>query len=75
MDLIGVYVAPIALLIIAVGFVTKACAFCCGAYVRLWHESEVRHPVAHVGYWGKSGQHLLVLSFTGFDPPRTFGWH
>jgi hypothetical protein len=28
-------------------------------------KSEV---VAHVGYWGKTGQHLLVLSFTGFEP-------
>jgi len=22
--------------------------------------------LAHVGYWGKTGKHLLVLSFTGF---------
>ena len=27
--------------------------------------------VAHVGHWGKTGQHLLVLSFTGFDPQQT----
>ena len=39
--------------------------------VSFWHESEVRHSVAHVGYWGETGQHLLVLSFTGFDPNRT----
>jgi hypothetical protein len=32
---------------------------------RYWHESEVRHLVAHVGYRGKTGQHLLVLSLTG----------
>jgi hypothetical protein len=30
-------------------------------------------PVAHVGYWGKTGQHLLVLSFTGFDPQLDMG--
>jgi hypothetical protein len=23
--------------------------------------------LAYVGYWGKTGKHLLVLSFTGFD--------
>jgi hypothetical protein len=28
-------------------------------------------PVVHVGYWGKTRQHLLVLSFTGFDPFRS----
>jgi len=22
--------------------------------------------LAHIGYWGKTGKHLLVLSFTGF---------
>ena len=38
--------------------------------VSFWHESEVRHSVAHVGYWGETG-HLLVLSFTGFDPLQT----
>jgi len=27
--------------------------------------------LAHVGYWGKTGKHLLVLSFTGFDPIRS----
>jgi hypothetical protein len=30
--------------------------------------SEVRHPRAYVGYRGKTGKHLLVLSFTGFGP-------
>jgi hypothetical protein len=25
----------------------------------------------YVGYWGKTGKHLLVLSFTGFDPYAT----
>jgi len=28
-------------------------------------------PVAHVGYWEQTGQRLLVLSFTGFDPQQT----
>jgi hypothetical protein len=23
--------------------------------------------LAYVGYWGKTGKHLFVLSFTGFD--------
>ena len=26
--------------------------------VSLWHESEVRRSVAHVGYRGKTGKHL-----------------
>ena len=36
-----------------------------------WHESEVRQPIAYVGYRGKTGKHLLVVSFTRFDPKRT----
>jgi hypothetical protein len=26
--------------------------------------------LVHVGYRGKTGNHLLVVSFTGFDPGR-----
>jgi hypothetical protein len=29
--------------------------------------------LAYVGYWGKTGKHLLVLSFTGFDPIADIG--
>jgi hypothetical protein len=36
--------------------------------VAFWHESEVRQPIAYVGYRGKTGKHLLAVSFTGFDP-------
>jgi len=25
----------------------------------------------NVGYWGKTGKHLLALSLTGFDPQET----
>ena len=25
-------------------------------------------PPRNVGCWGKTGKHLLVLSFTGFEP-------
>jgi hypothetical protein len=30
-------------------------------------------PVASVDvrFWGQSGQHLLILSFSAFDPKRT----
>jgi hypothetical protein len=37
-----------------------------------WHEPEVAALLAYVSYWGKTGKHLLVLSFTGFDPTRTW---
>jgi len=35
--------------------------------VRNWHESEVSALPADVGYWGKTGKHLVILSITGFD--------
>jgi hypothetical protein len=47
---------------------TKSLNRCSDPDDRSWHESEVRHAVAHVGYRGKTVKHLLVLSFTGFDP-------
>ena len=28
-------------------------------------------PTTHVRYRGHTGKHMLVLSFTGFDPTRT----
>jgi hypothetical protein len=30
-------------------------------------------PTTHVRYRGHTGKHMLVLSFTGFDPTRTSG--
>jgi hypothetical protein len=44
-----------------------------GGNVGHWYESEVRQPMAYVGYRGKTGKRLLVLSFTGFDPNWSFG--
>jgi hypothetical protein len=44
---------------------------CCNANVRFWHYSEVPARLAYVGYWGKTGKHLLAMSFTGFDPRAT----
>jgi hypothetical protein len=38
---------------------------------RFWHYSEVPARLAYVGYRGKTGQHLLAVSFTGFDPQET----
>jgi hypothetical protein len=38
---------------------------------RDWHESEVPALFAHVGYRGKTGQHLLTVRFSGFDPEPT----
>ena len=35
-------------------------------------------PTMHVRYRGHTGKHMLVLSFTGFDPLQTsttFRWH
>src|SRR5262245_47798551 len=40
--------------------------------VRNWHESEVSALPADVGYWGKTGKHLVILSITGFDPYLPF---
>jgi hypothetical protein len=34
----------------------------------LWHFSAVPTPLSDVGYPGHTGKHLLVLSFTGFEP-------
>jgi len=39
--------------------------------VRSRHDSEVPALLAYVGYWGKTGKHLLVPSFTGLDPNRS----
>jgi hypothetical protein len=36
----------------------------------MWHFSAVPTPLSDVGYPGHTGKHLLVLSFTGFDPKR-----
>jgi hypothetical protein len=36
-----------------------------------WHFSAVPTPLSDVGYPGHTGKHLLVLSFTDFDPEWT----
>jgi hypothetical protein len=38
---------------------------------RLWHFPDIQDCPPNVGYRGQSGQHLLNLSFTAFDPNRT----
>jgi hypothetical protein len=42
--------------------------FAATAHGRFWHESDVPALLTYDGYRGKTGQHLLVLRFTGFDP-------
>jgi hypothetical protein len=44
---------------------------CCRAWSA--NVSRVGSPgtARNVGCWGKTGKHLLVLSFTGFDPHRS----
>src|SRR5262249_11717825 len=39
----------------------------CASIAAFWHDPEVPPRLAHVGYWGKIGKDLLVLSFAGFD--------
>jgi hypothetical protein len=45
--------------------------FCCTAYVAFWHDADIQECLPNVGYCGQSGQHLLDLSFTAFDPQAT----
>src|SRR6266403_351391 len=40
---------------------------CCGAWGRLWHETDMRTALRDVRSQGQSGKHLLALSFSGFD--------
>jgi hypothetical protein len=40
---------------------------------RYWHDSEVPPLLAYVSYRGKTGQHLLAVSFSQFDPKRSSG--
>jgi len=42
-----------------------------GGHVFPWHFSAVPAACVHVRYSGESGQDLLNLSFTGFDPKRS----
>jgi hypothetical protein len=44
-----------------------------GRDVSYWHFSDVPIRAINVRNRGKSGQHLLNLSFTAFDPTRTWG--
>ena len=37
----------------------------------LWHDSEVSPLLAYVRHRGKTGQHLLAVSFSQFDPSET----
>jgi hypothetical protein len=48
-------------------------ALAASAHVSNWHDSEVAVRLAHVCFLGKSGKHLLGLSFTDCDPERPSG--
>jgi hypothetical protein len=37
-----------------------------------WHETDMPKYLGDVRYWENSGKHMLALSFSGFDPKRTF---
>ena len=37
----------------------------------LCHFPEVPVPLVDVAYWGKTGRHLLAMSFSQFDPEPT----
>jgi len=39
---------------------------------RWWHETDMLKYLGDVRYWVNSGKHVLSLSFSGFDPDRTF---
>jgi hypothetical protein len=38
---------------------------------RTWHETDMPATLRDVRFQGQSGKHVLVLSFSGFDPKRT----
>jgi hypothetical protein len=40
--------------------------------VHTWHEADMPTASRNVRYWVNSGKHLLSLSFSGFDPQRTW---
>jgi hypothetical protein len=40
--------------------------------VRFWHVTDIPKYLGNVRYWVNSGKHVLALSFSGFDPTRTF---
>jgi hypothetical protein len=42
------------------------------AGVGTWHETDMPTALRNVRYQGQSGKHVLALSFSGFDPERTF---
>ena len=37
-----------------------------------WHETDMPKRLGNVRYWMNSGKHMLALSFSGFDPTRTY---
>src|SRR5258707_15765754 len=37
------------------------------------HETDMPHWSLYVRSWGQSGKHMLAMSFSGFDPFRTWG--
>ena len=39
--------------------------------VAYWHETDMPKYLGDVRCWVNSGKHLLLLSFSGFDPQRT----
>jgi hypothetical protein len=38
-----------------------------------WHETDMPTALGNVRSQGRSGKHLLALSFSGFDPEKTLG--
>ena len=36
------------------------------------HETDMSITLRHVRFQGQSGKHMLALSFSGFDPTRTW---
>jgi hypothetical protein len=41
------------------------------AHFRSWHETDLPKYLGDVRCWVNSGNHMLSLSFSGFDPNRT----
>jgi len=41
-------------------------------HVRIWHQTGMPKYLGNVRCWVNSGKHMLALSFSGFDPIRTY---
>jgi hypothetical protein len=40
---------------------------------RLWHKTDMPTALRDVRFQGQSGKHVLIASFSGFDPTETRG--